>query len=75
MAKTFRRKTVANSDDIYISKDNKNIIIHNVWSKNQKDKKGNVVAWVTYERKRKYPNTAVNRKKAESVIGKLRKQN
>lgn len=74
VSKTFRRKTVANSDDIYISNDNRNIMIHNVSSSKQKDKKGNVVGWITSEKVRKYPNTSANRKKAESLVGKLRKR-
>jgi len=74
MAKTFRRKTIGNSDDVYISKDKKHIVVHNVWSVPKKDKKGNVYSWTTYNRIRKYPNTKDNKKKAESVIGKIREK-
>lgn len=73
MAKTFRVKTVLNSDDVNISKDNRYIQIHNVWSEPVRNKKGHVINHKTNHKVRKYPNTLKNRKKAESLLGPLRK--
>lgn len=74
MAKTFRAKTILNSDDVNISKDNKNIEVHNVWSEPIKNKKGQIISFTTHHKIRRYPNNKKNRTKAESLIGKLRRR-
>jgi hypothetical protein len=72
--RTFRKKTIANSDDVFISPGAKYIQVRKVFSVPKKDKKGNHIGFDTVHREKIYPNTKANREKAESVVGKLRQE-
>lgn len=71
--KTFRRNTILNADDVAITSDNSKIRVTRVETRYIKNK-GKHVGYKTVESSKYYPNTLVNRKKAEKEIGKLTRE-
>lgn len=68
-SKTFRKDTIKKADAVYLSKDEKFIVVHNKWAVYKRDKKGNLLNVTIHNKIKKYPNTKANKNKAESLIG------